>query len=121
MTWTVTQDAIEAMNVLQANGIAAGTVMAESDAYADPHMKAIGFWEELTAEEVGTHLYTSTLWTAKNTPRQTSVGASASRRGQRVRVQGACWAFRTRTMRSTRRPATSAWTTILTLPTKRRD
>ena len=44
--------------------------MAESDAYADPHMEERGFWEELTAEEVGTHLYTSTLWTAKNTPRR---------------------------------------------------
>ena len=68
--WTVSQDAIEAMNLLQAHGIAAGTVMAESDAYADPHIDAIGFWEELSAVEVGTHLYTGTLWTAKNTPRR---------------------------------------------------
>ena len=68
--WSVSQDAVEAMNLLQANGIAAGTVMNEEDAFADPHMDAIGFWEELTAKEVGTHLYTSALWTARNTPRR---------------------------------------------------
>ncbi len=70
ISWTVTQDAIEAMTLLQENGIAAGTVMQESDAFADPHLESMGFWEDLHAEEVGTHRYTGALWTAKTTPRR---------------------------------------------------
>ena len=68
--WAIALDAQEAMHLLQSNGIAAGVVMNEADAFSDPHLDERGFWEELTAVEVGTHLYSSTLWKAANTPRR---------------------------------------------------
>lgn len=70
MAWTVLQDAQAAMHSLQEAGVPTGVVMNEVDAFSDPHLDELGFWERLEAEEVGSHLYTSTLWTAARTPRK---------------------------------------------------
>ncbi|MDY6836014.1 MAG: CoA transferase [Chloroflexota bacterium] len=55
--WTRERDAYEVMHLLQDQGVPAGPVMDEKDAYHDPHLRARGFFEELTHAEAGTHLY----------------------------------------------------------------
>ncbi len=70
--WTVDQDPAEAMRVLQGAGIAAGVVMNDADAYADPHLNNRGFWEPLEHPEVegGPRFHTGSLWKAERTPRK---------------------------------------------------
>jgi len=55
--WTVEQNHYDVMYLLQGEGVPAGPVIFEDDAYADPHLKEVGFFEELTHQECGTHLY----------------------------------------------------------------
>jgi len=55
--WTIKQDHYALMHLLQYKGVPAGPVIFEDDAYIDPHLKARGFFESLTQEECGTHLY----------------------------------------------------------------
>jgi len=55
--WTVKQNHYDLMYLLQGEGVPAGPVIFEDDAYTDPHLKERGFFEELTHEECGTHLY----------------------------------------------------------------
>jgi crotonobetainyl-CoA:carnitine CoA-transferase CaiB-like acyl-CoA transferase len=45
------------MYLLQKEGVPAGPVVFEDDAYRDPHLKERGFFEPLTHAECGTHLY----------------------------------------------------------------
>lgn len=68
LTWTVFQDAVEAMNALQAAGVAAGVIMNEAHAYADPHLRERAYWETLEHPEAGAHEYPGVLWRALNTP-----------------------------------------------------
>lgn len=70
--WTAGQEAAEAMILLQAAGVAAGVVMNEADAFADPHLVDRGFWEALEHPEVegGPRLHTGSLWKAERTPRK---------------------------------------------------
>ena len=49
-------------------GVAAGAVLDDRDAYNDPHLKARGFFQELTVPDVGTHHYPGLMWKASKTP-----------------------------------------------------
>lgn len=66
--WTLTLDHREAMNRLQAEGIAAGMVLDDKDAYEDPHLEARNFFQEVTHPDVGTHQYPGIMWRASETP-----------------------------------------------------
>lgn len=66
--WTSKREDYEIMHLLQANGIAAGVVIDEKDAYNDPHLRARGFFEEIYQADCGTHLYPGMIWKTENTP-----------------------------------------------------
>ncbi len=66
--WTCTQEARHAMAHLQARGVAAGMVLKEPDAYADPHLNARGFFETVTQRDSGTHRYPGMQWKMSITP-----------------------------------------------------
>ncbi len=66
--WTVDQSNIGLFHILQQAGIAAGPVLNEPLAYADPHLKAREFFVEVTAPEVGTHRYPSTTFKNSKVP-----------------------------------------------------
>ncbi|MSQ41121.1 MAG: CoA transferase [Dehalococcoidia bacterium] len=66
--WTADQSNVGLFHILQSQGIPAGPVMHEALAYADPHMKARGFFVEIAAPEVGTYRYPSTTFKMSKTP-----------------------------------------------------
>lgn len=66
--WTVKQGHYDLMYLLQGEGVPAGPVIFEDDAYTDPHLKERGFFEELTQEDCGTHLYPGLGWRMSKTP-----------------------------------------------------
>ncbi len=66
--WTVKQNHYDLMYLLQGEGVPAGPVIFEDDAYTDPHLRERGFFEELTHEECGTHLYPGLGWKMSKTP-----------------------------------------------------
>ncbi len=55
--WTSARGHVEAMEALQAAGIAAGAVLDQADAYADRQLSERGFFQEAHQEDTGTHLY----------------------------------------------------------------
>ena len=55
--WTADKDNYELFHKLQGIGITAGPMMHEAHAFSDPHLKERGFFVEINAPEVGTHLY----------------------------------------------------------------
>ncbi len=66
--WTSKRDPYEVMHLLQKEGIPAGPVLSERDAYSDPHINERGFFEELTQEDSGTHRYPGLAWKMSKTP-----------------------------------------------------
>jgi crotonobetainyl-CoA:carnitine CoA-transferase CaiB-like acyl-CoA transferase len=66
--WTVNHNHYDLMYLLQSEGVPAGPVIFEDDAYTDPHLKERDFFEELTHEECGTHLYPGLGWKMSKTP-----------------------------------------------------
>ena len=66
--WTQTMEPNEAMWLLQQNGVAAGPVMDQRDAYADPHLEHRGAFEEAYQEDTGTHLYPGAPYKMSETP-----------------------------------------------------
>jgi crotonobetainyl-CoA:carnitine CoA-transferase CaiB-like acyl-CoA transferase len=66
--WTRQHDKYEVMHILQQEGVPAGIVMDEHDAYNNPHLKERGFFEELTHADCGTHLYPGLPFKMSNTP-----------------------------------------------------
>jgi crotonobetainyl-CoA:carnitine CoA-transferase CaiB-like acyl-CoA transferase len=66
--WTRQHDKFAIMHLLQKEGVPAGPVMVERDAYSDPHLKEIGFFQELTQADCGTHLYPGLAWRLSKTP-----------------------------------------------------
>jgi len=66
--WTIKENHYTLMYLLQREGVPAGPVIFEDDAYTDPHLKERGFFEELTHEECGTHLYPGLGWRMSKTP-----------------------------------------------------
>jgi crotonobetainyl-CoA:carnitine CoA-transferase CaiB-like acyl-CoA transferase len=66
--WTMKQDHYALMYLLQGEGVPAGPVIFEDDAYTDPQLRERGFFEELTHEECGTHLYPGLGFRLSGTP-----------------------------------------------------
>ena len=66
--WTRQLGKYEVMRILQAEGVPAGPVMDERDAYTDPHIRERGFFNELTHANCGTHLYPGVAWKMSKTP-----------------------------------------------------
>ena len=66
--WTVQHDKYDVMHLLQKKGVPAGPVMNSADSYSDPHLKARGFFEKVTHEDAGTHLYPGMAWKLSKTP-----------------------------------------------------
>ena len=67
--WTQTRDHYEVMRLLQAAGVAAGPVMDQRDAFADPHLSARGIFEDVYHEDVGgSHLYVGAPFKMSETP-----------------------------------------------------
>ena len=60
--WTRTRDAVELMNTLQAAGVTAGALLDEEMAYADPHLRARGFFQSVAHREAGTREYPVGMW-----------------------------------------------------------
>ena len=56
------------MLLLQENGVAAGPVMDQRDAFADPHLDHRGAFEEAYQEDTGTHLYPGAPYKMSETP-----------------------------------------------------
>ncbi len=66
--WTADKDNVRLFHRLQEAAVPAGPVMHEPMAYADPHVKAREFFVEVTAPEIGTHLYSGTTFKMSKTP-----------------------------------------------------
>jgi len=66
--WTRKHNHYKLMYRLQKEGVPAGPVIFEDDAYKDPHLKERGFFNELTHAECGTHLYPGLGWRMSKTP-----------------------------------------------------
>ena len=66
--WTRERPPKNAAEVLQASGVAAAPVSTEADLLRDPHLQARGFFEPLTHNESGSHLYCGPLWRMASTP-----------------------------------------------------
>ena len=66
--WTCCHDHYEVMYILQKEGVAAGPVMDQRDAYHDAQLQCRGFFEVVSHREAGTHLYPGMLWKMGKTP-----------------------------------------------------
>jgi len=66
--WTRGRDHYELMHTLQKEGVPAGPVMDDRDAYSDPHLKERHYFEQLSHPDCGTHLYPGLAWKASKTP-----------------------------------------------------
>jgi len=66
--WTVQHGSYEAMQILQMEGVPAGAVINEKDAYDDHHIRERGFFQELTQEDCGAHSYPGLAWRMSKTP-----------------------------------------------------
>ena len=67
--WTRGVDRYDAMRLLQAAGVAAGPVMDQADAFADPHLQERGAFERVYHEDVGgEHLYAGAPYKMSGTP-----------------------------------------------------
>ncbi|MBI4216780.1 MAG: CoA transferase [Chloroflexi bacterium] len=66
--WTAQHDQYAVMHLLQAQGVPAGPVLSVKDAFADPHLRDRGFFESVTQEDCGTHLYPGMLFKLSKTP-----------------------------------------------------
>ena len=55
--WTMKNNHYDLMYLLQKEGVPAGPIIFEDEAYTDPHLKEREFFQELTHEECGTHIY----------------------------------------------------------------
>ncbi len=66
--WTCHHDHYEVMHVLQKEGVAAGPVLDNRDAFHDAQLNSRGFFEAVSHREAGTHLYPGMLWKMSGTP-----------------------------------------------------
>ena len=66
--WTQERDRYDVFHRLQEQGVPAGPVMDEADAFQDPHMAERRFFHPLTHPEAGTHLYPGPTWRMSKTP-----------------------------------------------------
>ncbi len=61
--WTSGLDHQDVFKLCQAERVPAGPVMDEADAYADPHLKARGFFRQQGSDDVGTWDFPGQQWT----------------------------------------------------------
>jgi crotonobetainyl-CoA:carnitine CoA-transferase CaiB-like acyl-CoA transferase len=73
--WTQGFDCYEAFHRCQAEGVPAGPVMDEADAYSDPHLRARGFFRAMPSPHTGTHDYPSHTFTWTGPPMRWERGA----------------------------------------------
>ena len=66
--WTRSLEPQQVMRLLQEKGVAAGIVMDQRDAYADPHLNERGAFEEAYQEDTGRHLYPGAPYKMSETP-----------------------------------------------------
>ena len=67
--WTRQHGSYEVMRILQGADVAAGPVMDQRDAFADPHLQERGIFEEVYHEDVeGSHLYVGAPYKMSDTP-----------------------------------------------------
>ena len=67
--WTCHQEHYAVMHLLQEAGVAAGPVMDQSDAFADPHLQKRGIFEDVYHEDVeGSHLYVGAPYKMSDVP-----------------------------------------------------
>jgi len=66
--WTKDQDNYDLFHRLQEVGVPGGPVMTPPLAYADPHLKERDFFVPITAPDVGTHLYPTTVFKMSKIP-----------------------------------------------------
>jgi crotonobetainyl-CoA:carnitine CoA-transferase CaiB-like acyl-CoA transferase len=66
--WTCCHDNYEAMYILQREGVPAGPVIDQRDAYHDAQLLTRGFFEPVQHREAGTHLYPGMLFKMSKTP-----------------------------------------------------
>lgn len=66
--WTEQRDNRRVMQLLQAEGVAAGPVMDQRDAYSDPQLMERGMFQEAFQEDTGVHLYPRAPYTMSLTP-----------------------------------------------------
>ena len=66
--WTRSLEPQQVMRLLQEKGVAAGPVMDQRDAYADPHLNERGAFEEAYQEDTGRHLYPGAPYKMSETP-----------------------------------------------------
>jgi crotonobetainyl-CoA:carnitine CoA-transferase CaiB-like acyl-CoA transferase len=66
--WTASRDARWIMQRLQRDGIAAGVVLSEPAALADPQHAARGFFREIEHPEAGTQQHAGAAWRASASP-----------------------------------------------------
>ena len=66
--WTKSLEPYEIMLMLQEEGVAAGPVMDQRDAFADPHLVQRGAFEEVFQQDTGTHLYPGAPYKMSETP-----------------------------------------------------
>ena len=68
--WTRQHDPYAIMHMLQRQGVPAGPVLDDRDAYNDSHLKERGFFQELTQVDCGTHLYPGLAWKMSKIPNE---------------------------------------------------
>jgi crotonobetainyl-CoA:carnitine CoA-transferase CaiB-like acyl-CoA transferase len=66
--WTIQNDSFKIFHLLQKEGVPAAPVEDYRDAYNDPHLKARGFFEQITQADCGTHFYPGVPWKFSKTP-----------------------------------------------------
>ena len=66
--WTGQNNHYDLMFRLQKEGVPAGPVIFEDDAYTDPHLEERNFFQEVTHEECGTHMYPTFGFRMSRTP-----------------------------------------------------
>jgi len=66
--WTGQNNHYDLMFRLQKEGVPAGPVIFEDDAYTDSHLKERNFFQEVTHEECGTHMYPTFGFRMSRTP-----------------------------------------------------
>ncbi len=68
--WTRGLTSREVMETLQAAGVPAGMVQNTAQAHADPQLEALGFFEDVTHPEAGTHRYPGIMGQISGYPNQ---------------------------------------------------
>ncbi len=66
--WTCRHDHYDVMYILQKEGVPAGPVLDDRDAYHDAQLQCRGFFEVVSHREAGTHRYPGMLWKMGKTP-----------------------------------------------------